>query len=191
MTLTLPPIPEPPFPVYGLDAGFRGSRSVDVWNRLGDGQTDPLWYVALAHNSAPADFVVVVTDGKLIAPRYTDAPTRQQTALHDVARLALLSVASTAETSGDEIHDVPSPADIDTLVEAVGEPPWQSANFSVDTRVTIFWTYHVGEYTVACADIGDVAIGLYGRQVEKLLSTTRLVPVNDSLGAYSLPGTLD
>jgi hypothetical protein len=187
MTPTLPPVPTPPFPVYGLDAGFRGERSVDVWNRLGDGQTDPLWNVALTHTGDAGQFVVVITDGKLIAPAYTDAPSRQQTALGDVARAALLGLASTADTSQSEPDRVPSLAEINLLAEAIGEPPWQSTNLNVDGRATPFWIYRVGEHVAACADVGAVAIGIYGKQADDLLVATSLVPVNETLRAYSLP----
>jgi hypothetical protein len=187
MTPTLPPVPEDAFPVYGLAAGFRGERSVDVWNRLGDGQTDPVWNVALAHTSDGGQFVVVITDGKLIAPAYTDAPSRQETALGDVAREALLGLASTADISEVEPDSIPSLAEINSLAEAIGEPPWQSTNLDVDGRATPFWIYRAGEHVAACADIGAVAIGLFGKQADQLVAAVPLVPVNETLRAYSLP----
>lgn len=186
MTPTLPPVPTPPFPVYGLDLDFDGDRAVDVWNRLG-GQASPLWCVALAHTSGTGQFAVVITDGKLSDPASGDASSRQTLALGDVARSALLGLISTADTSATAPGSIPSLADANALVDALGEPPWQSTVLNVDGHGRPFWIYRAGEYVVACADVGPVAVGFYGKQADLLISTGALVRVNETLQAYSLP----
>jgi hypothetical protein len=188
MSRTLPPVPTPTFTVYGLDSSFHGDRAVDVWNRLGDGQTDPLWHVALAHTSDNGRFAVVITDGKLIAPSHTDASSRHETALGDVARAALLGLISTADTATSTSGGaVPSMAMVNTLADAVGEEPWQSTVLDVDGEARSFWIYRAGDHVAACADVGPVAVGFYGRHADLLISTAALVRVNETLQAYSLP----
>lgn len=187
MTPTLPSVPTPPFPVYGLDMAFDGDRAVDVWNRLGDGQTGPLWCVALAHTSGTGQFAVVITDGKLIDRAHPDASSRQAIALGDVARAALLGLISTADKSATVPGSIPSLVDANALVDALGELPWQSTVLDVDGHARPFWIYRAGEYVAACADVGPVAVGFYGKQADLLISTAALVPVNETLQAYSLP----
>ncbi|WP_433006188.1 hypothetical protein [Kribbella sp. CA-294648] len=184
---TLPPVPAPPFPVYRLGAGFGGERVVDGWNRLGDGVTGPLWFVALGHISSSGQFAVVVTDGKLSDHAPDDAPSRQATALGDVAISVLLGLISTADASATPSGPLPSPAEVNTLANALGEAPWVSAVLDLDGHPRPFWIYRVGEHVAGCADVGAMAVGFYGKRADLLISTAGLVPVNKMLQGYALP----
>jgi hypothetical protein len=178
MTATLPPVPNPPFPVYGLSNTFTGKRTVDVWNRLGDGVTGPMWYVALTHTDELGNFATVITDGKLTA-----GASRQHSALEDVATIALLGIGSTAGTDQDQSL---RPADVRRLAEEVGAPSWRPENLTVEGQSRSFWTYRVGDHIAGCADLDTVVIGFHGLHADQLLNA-HLEPVNDTLERYALP----
>ncbi|MFI5732797.1 hypothetical protein ACIA49_21960 [Kribbella sp. NPDC051587] len=173
MTPVRPPLPEFTFPVYGLGPGFTGSRAVDVWNRLGDGITGPLWYLALAHTDSSGAGITVITDGRLDV-----GTSRSASALVDVARLVLLGYVSSPGSTM-------SLGQLAELVEISGEPPWQSENFSVDGRQQAFSTYRAGEFVAAFADAGSVVIGFHGPRADQLVSHAHLQPVNEVLNVYS------
>lgn len=179
MTAILPPIPDLPFPVYGLSDAFNGSRTVDVWNRLGDGVTGPLWFVALTHKDVLGNFVTVITDGKLDA-----GSSRQHSALADVATIALLGIVSTTGTDEDRSM---SPADVWRLTEEIGTPNWQSHQLIVDGQSRSFWTYRVGDQIAGCADLDTMVIGYHGLRADRILANVQLEPVNATLQMYTLP----
>jgi hypothetical protein len=165
--------------VYGLSDQFGGDRTVDVWNRLGDGVTGPLWYVSLTHTDESGNFATVITDGRL-----TTGDSRQHSALEDVATIALLGILSTASTEHDQL---PSSAEVRRMVEEVGRPPWRSEEFIVDEQRRSFWTYRTGDHVAGFADLDAVVVGFHGLRADQLLVSAHLEPVNDTLDTYALP----
>jgi hypothetical protein len=177
MTAPLPQLPEVPFPVYGLGPRFTAERTIDVWNRLGDGITGPLWYVALAHADSSGETVTVVTDGRL-----DTGTSRQHTAVEDVVRIVLLGLAS-APANGLSLTR------LETLTETAGEPPWRTEDFTINGQPHPFSTYHHGPLIAAYADLGETVVGFYGPRGDQLVSRAHLEPVNQALHTYAPPAS--
>lgn len=184
MTSPLPVTPN--FPVYGLGNTFRGSRWLDFWDSCGREQ---LWYVSLSHGDPVTrrPLLAVITDAKRPArPSDGNRLAVGSTGIEDAtlgALLGLIHLAFPEDSSGER------PPQFHTEIESLDKggadldhPGWQDVEITVLGEPRTFRRRALGGGWVAAADIGRVALGIYGYGME--LTEHDLQPVSD-LESYS------
>jgi hypothetical protein len=174
--------------VYGLAGSFTGARWLDLWNQARGTGRGPLWHVNLGHGDRDeGPEVVVITDAKLprhepdVAEPWAYGPT----GVADAALGALLylvhrahPVGATGERPDAFRREV---ARLGDLTAHLAEPEWSREEATVDGGTVPFWVRTAGAAWAAVADLGVVAVGVYGYRTR--LSEHALCRVNDELAA--------
>lgn len=175
----LPTVPD--FPVYGLDGSFVGPRGMWLWDSSAQ---MPLWRVELGHGPSHAlaapSLVSITIETRPARPGVRSGPTGLVD-IDDAVGKALLYLFHAVRGS-----PWPDPsAAVESLTElagSLGGPPWNDATGIVDGRPVNFQRYRHAESWVAAADLGPVAVALYGTGIE--LEDHGLEPVNGILDRY-------
>ncbi|MGN6521659.1 MAG: hypothetical protein ACTHMZ_00375 [Actinomycetes bacterium] len=182
----------PDFPVYGLDASWTGERWLEQWDWVTGSEGTPidnlLWKVSLRHGpveggpgeDGPVDrrpTVVVTTVPKQpriqISPRSWTAPA----GLNDAAGSAFLGLISRrAPTGASRVAWLREQLDGWLRPGLPLQDEWVPTTVAVDGVQRPFLLLVRDSCWAAVGETGDVAVGLWGDQVE--LADLGLVPVD-------------
>lgn len=178
-----PALPErPEFPVYGFSGSFTGERWLEGWDGLlGVDFGLPgnrLWQVQLGHGDPRrlAPLSIVTTDAKLPAAEVGDGTWLGPTGVTDAATITQLDAVS-VEFSDNSIELEAESNKANRLARRLDAPEWVETVATVDGTATFFLLRRIGRGWVAVADVGEVALGIYGRGIA--LGEYPLEPITD------------